>query len=98
MSKEDIVAKVAKITEDRLRLSAEQSGLIWDSNFNYMMACDIISSLDSMGVRLVVGRELPECPYVPYGDRDWLTPEQAAYLEGQQGMVDAGYEATEGLV
>ena len=62
------------------------------------VAFAITQYLRSQGVVKKVDRELPECPCKPYGDRTWLTPDQAIYVEAQQDMLKAGYVATEPLV
>ncbi len=96
---EEIREGIAKLTEDRFRFPAEEAGLIWDKNFNYMLASNILSYLHSQGVVIKVDRELPsltDASRCSPGSYTWN--KHIAEFNYQQDMLRAGYGAFEPLI
>jgi len=67
MSKqEEIQKEIANLTRDRFKYPSESAGLDWDENFNYLLAGDILSYLQSQGVVIRVVQEYPLQPHYVY--------------------------------
>ncbi len=53
MTEQEVIEKIARLMEDRFRYPAESVGLIWEKNFNYMLADNILALIKEAGYRLV---------------------------------------------
>ena len=93
---EDIREGIAKLTEDRFRLSAESAGLTWDADFNLMLARNILEYLHSIGVVRKVDRELPK--YWFDRGKDGYTNQHCIPCGLQEALEREGYVAVEPLV
>jgi len=65
---EEIREGMAKLTEDRFRIPAESAGLTWDTNFNCMLASNIMEYLHSQGVVMKI--KCPDCEWSQFGDKE----------------------------
>ena len=76
---------------------------MWDRNFNYVLASDILSYLHSQGAVIKVGGELPQNPHELHkrGTYYYEIPDLTifnVYNQAQQDMLNAGYVAVEPLI
>ncbi len=106
MTKQEKVREgIAKLTEDRFRFPAEEAGLVWDKNFNYMLASDILSYLHSQGIVIKVAeisddlaQTASESPkYFAQGkDMALISTERTFHIF--KNFKDMGYVAVDSLI